>query len=264
MSEFVIFNEDYAETVKRLEEQGRTVDVVLTSPPYNTNKKQGNTLTISDVKGKGYTHVRYDTVQDNMTNEQYDAFISGFVSNVGAVLSQNGVILLNLSYGNENPSGIWTAVAAIIANTEFTVADCIVWKKSNAMPNNNSANRSDRICEFVFVIVRKSELATFKTNKKVKSVRKTGQPVYGSFRNFVEAKNNDGVCPYNKATFSTDLVTKLLAIYADDKATVYDPFMGSGTTLLAANRMGIEAIGSEISHNQCVWAIERIDGDKHE
>lgn len=74
----------------------------------------------------------------------------------------------------------------------------------------------------------------------------------------IEAKNNDEVCPYNKATYSSDLCTKLLKIYAPKGALVYDPFMGSGTTAVACEKMELMSRGSEISKNQCEWAINRL------
>ena len=100
---------------------------------------------------------------------------------------------------------------------------------------------------------------TFSCNKEVVSTRENGQKQYAPFYNFIEAKNNDGPCPFNKATFSTELCEKLLDIYATHKgAVVYDPFMGSGTTAVACKRMGFNYIGSEISKNQVQWANERI------
>ena len=210
-----IYNEDYVDTVERLYRAGERVDIVVTSPPYNTNKKQGKSRTLLNTDAGGsQPWVRYDTVQDAMTNQEYCDFLCSFMVDMDAVVSDGGVVLINLSYGNENPDGVWQAVSAIIEGTEWTVADCIVWKKRNAMPNNCSPNRLTRICEFVFVFVRKDELATFHANKPVRSIRKTGQKSYGSMPNYIEAANNDGPCPYNKATFSTELVLKLLDLYA--------------------------------------------------
>lgn len=101
-------------------------------------------------------------------------------------------------------------------------------------------------------------MKTFSCNKRVKSYRKTGQAAYENVFNFIEAKNNDGVCPLNKATFSTELVEKLLAIYAKDGAVIYDPFMGSGTTAVACQRMGFDCLGSELSAAQCEYAQNRL------
>ena len=66
------------------------------------------------------------------------------------------------------------------------------------------------------------------------------------------------MCPFNRATFSTDLCKQLLTIYATDEAVVYDPFMGTGTTALACKQMGLHYIGSEISEQQCEWAKSRL------
>lgn len=256
-----IFNEDYVDTVERLYRAEERVDLVITSPPYNTNKKQGKTRTLlnTDAKG-GQPWVRYDMVMDDMTQEEYCDFICSFMVDMDAVVKENGVVLLNLGYGNENPDGVWRTVSSIIEGTVWTVADCIVWKKRNAMPNNCSPNRLTRICEFVFVLARKEELGTFHMNKEVKSIRKTGQKSYSSIQNYITAANNDGPCPYNKATFSSEFVGKLLKMYAPEGALVYDPFMGSGTTLSACQKMGFDSIGSEVSGLQCSWAFEHIEG----
>jgi DNA modification methylase len=60
---------------------------------------------------------------------------------------------------------MWLLIAEIIKQTDFTVADCISWKKQNALPNATSKNKLTRICEFIFVFVRKSEYLSFNTNK---------------------------------------------------------------------------------------------------
>ena len=90
------------------------------------------------------------------------------------------------------------------------------------------------------------------------SYRDTGQANYGNIFNMIEAKNNDEICPYNRATYSSELCEKLFNIYAPIGAIIYDPFMGTGTTGVACKKMGFNFIGSEISENQCKWAENRI------
>lgn len=255
-----IYNKDCFDTMRNMSDN--CIDIILTSPFYNTNKKSGNSRTLSNTKTKQgeYSYVRYDMHIDSMTNEQYCKFTVNLFMEFNRVLKTNGVVIYNLNYGNENTEGMFLAINSIITQTPFTIADVITWKKSNALPNNCSSNRLTRITEFIFIFVRKDELKTFNCNKKVTSIRKTGQKMYENIQNYIEAKNNDGACPYNKAAYSSDLCIKLLNIYAPSQdAIVYDPFMGTGTTAVACKKLGLNCIGSEISKQQCEWAEQRLN-----
>lgn len=251
-----IFNEDCLVTMDRL----GGVDVILTSPFYNTNSKAGQNRTLLNTKVKQgqYNYVRYDKHVDNMTDEEYSEYTAKLFEKFDKVLKPNGVVCYNISYSSENTTGMFDAIHEVTEKTNFTIADVIVWKKKTALPNSCSSNRLTRICEFVFIMCRKDEFKTFFCNKKVTSLRKTGQKAYENISNFIEAPNNDGTCPYNKATFSSELVVKLLKLYCPKNGLVYDPFMGSGTTAIGCIRYGANYIGSEISENQVEFANKRI------
>lgn len=196
-----------------------------------------------------------------MTDEEYEYFTKKLFNEFDRIVVNNGVVLYNLSYSNENPANLFSLVDMICEETNWTIADIIVWKKKSALPNNCSSNRLTRIFEFVFVFCRKGEEKTFYANKRVISLRATGQKSYENIFNFIEAKNNDGPCPLNKATYSTDLCKQLLRIYAnpeDKDFVVYDPFMGTGTTLVACKEMDINCFGCEISKKQCEWTQNRL------
>lgn len=208
---------------------------------------------------KGYSYIRYDEHVDNMSDNEYCEYTQNLFLQFDRILKLNGVVLYNLSYGNNNRDGMYKAVNSVITNTPFTIADVICWKKKTALPNNCSPNKLTRIWESVFVFCRKEEVESFYCNKPIVSIRKTGQKSYGNIFNFIEAQNNDGSCPYNKATYSSDLCEQLLKIYSPENGVVYDPFIGSGTTAVACKRMGLAYIGSEISKRQCEWAKNRID-----
>jgi DNA modification methylase len=249
-----IFNESNEETLKRLEKN--SVDLILTSPFYNSTP--ANRGILNKNKNKYYPTCRYDEFSDNLSFEEYIDYNSRLFNGFDKILKKNGVILWNLSYGTTNPDGMFLTVSSIIEKSEFSMADCIVWKKKSAIPNNVNCNRLTRITEFIFVFVRKNEINSFYMNKKKLSESKTGQSFFENLFNFVEADNNDAPCPYNKATFSTDLCLKLLKMYAPTNAVVYDPFMGTGTTAVACKKLGLNYIGSEISKKQVEWAEERI------
>lgn len=265
MTQNTIFNEDCFATMQRMAEQQKTCDIILTSPPYNT----GKAVKGSNEKSVKNMDARYDIYLESKTDEEYIQWTIDAFSLYDKILAKNGVILYNLSYcsgdksnGYKSTDLMWRVVAAICEKTPFTVADRIVWKKRNATPNNRSQNKLTRICEDVFVICRKDEYTTFNANKRVVSIsngeKRKGQKNYEVIYNFLEAPNNDGPCPLNKATFSSELCDKLLQIYAQPGAVIYDPFMGTGTTAVACERLGHPWIGSELSAQQCEWARKRI------
>lgn len=259
MSNIQIYNENCFVTMSHM--PIGQCDVILTSPFYNTNKKAGKNRTLKNttVKQGQYNYVRYDIHVDNMTDEEYCEFTIKLFTEFERILNVNGSILYNISYGAENTECMFRAINGIITKTNFTIADVICWKKSTALPNSCSSNKLTRIWEFVFVFCRKNEIKTFNCNKKITSFRATGQPAYENVYNFIEAKNNDGSCSYNKATFSSELCEKLLSLYAPTGATVYDPFIGTGTTAVACKKLGLNCIGSEISKNQCDFAKSRLE-----
>ena len=248
-----IYNEDCFTTLKRFDED--TIDVVLTSPPYNTGRVS------TSVRSRENYESRYDIHLDNQTEEEYLDWSIKLFNEIDKSLKKNGVILYNISYGAEkNATLLWLLIADLIRNTNFMVADCITWKKSSALPNNVSRNKLTRITEYVYVFCRKTEYSTFFANKKVTSTSRTGQKYYENIFNFIEAKNNDGACPLNKATYSSELCDKLLSIYAPTDALVYDPFMGTGTTAVSCKRLGLRYVGSELSPRQVEWAETRLKG----
>ena len=252
----MIYNEDCFNTMKRLHNQ---IDIVLTSPPYNTSKK------IHTKKAFDNYDCRYDEFSDFRTSQEYIDWTIKLFNEYDKILKENGIVLYNLSYasnctsGNKDSLGLtWLVIADIIRNTNFTVADCISWKKKNALPNNVSPNKCTRIVEYVFVFCRKSEYRTFHANKTVKSISRSGQKFYDVMYNYIEAANNDGANKLNKATFSTELVLKLLNMYANKDSVVYDSFIGTGTTAVACKQFGCKCIGSELSKEQVEYARSRL------
>ena len=233
-----IYNEDCLLTMKKMD--SGVIDAVITSPPYNTSRK-GSSLNGASA------NVRYDEFNDCKTDEEYILWTIEIFKSYDKILKENGVILYNLSYSSENTHLMWIVIAEIMKQTNFLVADNIIWKKPSTSPNSCSSNKLTRICEYVFVFCRKNEFQTFKCNKEISSLRKTGQIAYKNYFNFIEAKNNDGSNDIHKATFSSELIRKLLLLYVKEDNLVYDSFMGTGTTAISCIIEKINYVGSEIS-----------------
>lgn len=215
----MIYCEDCLETMKKRISEN-SVDMILTSPPYNINRHD----------------FQYDKYKDKKDSEEYSNFILNVFHSFEKILKLNGVIIWNWSFGNSNISQFFILLSKIITETDFELKDRIIWKKNCAMPDNLTPNKLTRIVEDVFIFGRKGQ--TINTNKRQSSVRKSGQKMYKPIYNFIEAKNNDGLNNLNKAIFSTELVIKLLDIYGKKEMYLFDPFIGTGTTAVAFEAWG--------------------------
>lgn len=240
------------------------VDIVITSPPYGTCRSE--TFSKESSQKRKY-NMRYDEFVEDRTPEEYCQWSVDVFNAIDKVLKKNRIVLYNFGLGNdghtEYTSYDWfNTVKSVIDGTPFTVADVLVWKKRSALPNNTSPNKSTRICEPVIVFCRKDELMSFPSNKKIVNQFATGQNLYSPFYNIFEARNNDGSCELNKATFSTQFVDRLIDLYVPDEQrngwTVLDPFSGTGTTGISAIAHGMRYVGIELSKAQCEYAVSRL------
>jgi DNA modification methylase len=236
-----IYNQSNMETMLQMPDS--FVDGIITSPPYNFTSKRKDVY-----YNNGYSNL------DCLTEEQYIQTRIEEFRQFQRILKDEGVILYNISYHNENPILPLLLITEVHKQTDLTVADMISWKKSHSIPFQTSPTKLSRIVEQVYVIVKKDRLHTFKTNKEVSKINeKTGQKFYKGYNNLIEAKNNDGIICDLKASYSTELVSKLINIYFPKQSVIYDPFSGIGTTSVACKKLGLNYIGSEI--NEKFWKI---------
>lgn len=245
----VIYNQENLETMKNIPD--KFVSGIITSPPYNYCIKRKDVY-----YNNGYSDI------DNLSEEEYIQLRLSEFKEFSRILDDRGVICYNISYHNENPILPTLLISEIHKNTDLTVADIITWKKSNAIPFQTSPTKLSRLCELIYVIVKKDHLHDFKTNKQISTINeKTGQKFYKNYVNFIEAKNNDGIKSKLKAAYSEDLVKNLIHIYFKEGSIIYDPFSGLGTTARSCIKSNLNFIGSELDQeifNQSLELIEKI------
>ena len=229
----IIYNENCLETMKNHINKN-CVDLILTSPPYNIADKS----------------IAYDVYEDKKSFEDYSNFILECFKGFSQMLKKGGIVIWNWSYGNNNISEFFILLARIIQESDFEIIDRLIWKKKSAKPDNLTSYRLTRIVEDVFIFRRKGE--EIKVNKQISSIRKTGQKMYSPIFNFIEAKNNDFSNELNKATFSSELVLKLLNVYCKNNYLIYDPFMGTGTTAVGVKMFGggVNILGLKFLENK--------------
>lgn len=239
-----IFNESNIETMSKM--PSSFISGVITSPPYN----------ISSSRNDCYYNNGYS---DNLSEENYLEIRVSEFKELERVMKDDGVICYNISYHNSNPILPILLMSKLHMETNLTVADIISWKKKNSIPFQTSPTKLSRICELIYIIVKKDHLHNFKTNKTISKVNeKTGQKFYKNYTNFIEAENNDRVKSKLKSAYSEDMVLKLINIYFDKGSIIYDPFSGLGTTSRACISCNRNYIGSEIDEEVYSQSIRLI------
>jgi len=75
--------------------------------------------------------------------------------------------------------------------------------------------------------------------------------------NVIEARAGEGMHP---AVFSVTLPDFFIRAYSDPGDVWLDPFLGSGTVLVAAHKNDRRGLGIELLEKYCAVAIERLVG----
>jgi site-specific DNA-methyltransferase (adenine-specific)/modification methylase len=243
----IIYNEDCKETLNRMKD--KSIDGIITSPPYNICSKRKDCY-----YNNGYSDI------DGLTEDEYLEVRTSEFKDFSRVIVDKGVICYNISYSKDNPILPTLLVGKIHNETDLTIADIISWKKSNAIPFQTSPTKLSRLVELIYVFVKKEHLHDFNSNKEVSSLNeKTGQKFYKNYVNLIEAKNNDGYKCKLKASYSQELVDKIIDIYFKEGSLIYDPFSGIGTTQLSCIKKNCYFIGSELDVEHYDILIKRIN-----
>lgn len=229
-----LFNESNIVTMSNMSDN--MINGIITSPPYNltTQRKDG-------YYNNGYADI------DNLSESDYLELRLNEFKEFERIVKNDGVICYNISYHTLNPILPLKLINLVHDQTNLTLVDIIAWKKSNSMPFQSSSTNLSRIVENIYIMVNKDYMKTFTTNKKISKINeKTGQKFYKKYDNFIEAPNNDKFKSKLKASFSSELVMKLIHIYFPKESLIYDPFMGIGTTAKGCMMTGRNFIGSEL------------------
>ena len=83
MAKCYFYNEDCLASMKRMQEKGFKVDLVLSSPPYNTGRPSNSKRSIENLES------RYDIHLDDMTDEEYAKWITDIFNNFDKILNEN-------------------------------------------------------------------------------------------------------------------------------------------------------------------------------
>ncbi len=226
-----------AEDVERLM-GGEKVDFVFTSPPYNTGGFHADAA-----KGSaGYSAYPYLNDSDAKTQAQFLKMNADVLRNIAAVGSESANVLYNISYNQNSPYEFVLIIADAI-RAGWKLHETIVWKKSSAMPLRSRLTRN---VEFVFLLSKS-------TGDNPPSNQKFEETIYNCW----EISNANTQIKEHGAAFPVGLPAKGIEVFCKG-ANIYDPFLGSGTTMVAAHQLNRVCYGLELEPKYCDVIVRRM------
>lgn len=213
-----------------------SIGLIVTSPPYNLKNSTGNGMKAGTKTGRwannplqnGYTHH-----SDNMPYPEYVEWQRQCIAEMLRLLKEDGAIFYN--HKTRVQAGLIQDRYEILH--DFPVRQCIIWKRKGGF--NFNPGYFVPTYEVIYLIAK----------KKFKLV--PGANGYGDIWEFPQERNNPHPAP-----FPVDLPFR--CIESTNAEIILDPFMGSGTTAVAARRLGRKYIGIELSPEYCKMAEDRL------
>jgi site-specific DNA-methyltransferase (adenine-specific) len=221
-----------------------SVDLIVTSPPYNIRsstgggmRSRGSSLWRNAALKAGYA----GGYTDNMPYPDYVAWQRKCLTAMMRVLKDDGAIFYNHKRRVQN--GLIQDCRKILEG--FPLRQIIIWHRSGGICFNLSFFLPTS--EEIYLICREPfRLAKSKDPKHPKATCGIGD-----VWKFRQDRGNDHPAP-----FPVEIPKR--CIESTDARIVLDPFMGSGTTAIAAEMLGREWIGIEVASEYCSMAEERI------
>jgi len=212
-----------------------SVDLVVTSPPYNLKNSTGNGM--KDGRGGKWANAAlvngYDNYHDNMPHDEYVHWQRMCLSEMHRVIKNDGAIFYNHKWRVQD--GLLQDRNDIVSG--FPVRQIIIWRRKGGI--NFNPGYFLPTYEVIYLIANKE----FKLASKANAV--------GDVWEFGQERNN-----LHPAPFPSDLIERIIS--STTAKIILDPFMGSGTTAVVSKRLNRNYIGIEISPDYCKVAEDRI------
>ncbi len=220
-----IYHGDCLEVLKEFPDE--SIDLVITSPPYNlgNNHHTGNK--------------RHQAYNDDMREREYQEWQIKVLNELYRVLKPEGSLMYN--HKNRIKKGRQITPYEWLLKTPFVIKQEIVWFNGS---QNFDKTRFYPMTERVYWLAKspKTKLVNVINHHDVFS-RSEWKPV--------------GTKGKHTRAFPVQMVQDLASCFPDAQI-ILDPFMGSGTTAVAALKLGKQYIGIELNPEYIEIAKRRL------
>lgn len=202
----------------------KPVDITVTSPPYNA----GN-----NVRGNFYENDTDDKAPDD--------FVQFLMDSSALALQFSSYVFWNLQLLENNK----TSIIDFQTQRRDNIKDILIWNKSQWPPHINKGTFGCK-WEYVFVLANDSKSRAFPCSWQ------------GKYPNVIETENASGneFAKQHKATFPVAFPQWILE-KMDFTTTVFDPFGGTGTTIIASEKLKKRCFTMELDPIYCDIILSR-------
>jgi site-specific DNA-methyltransferase (adenine-specific) len=229
----------------------RAVDLLVTSPPYNLGKAYGGS-------------------DDRLVYEhEYMPLVSTWANEMARVLAIGGRLAIVLPLdtfdeGADRHRAVYADWVLELQNAGLTYQHSIVWNEGTI--TRSTARGSVDSPSAVHVIARVEMIAVFSRGSW--NQHRDSLPHNLSHGQWLEWTNGVWTIPGERqdlhpAAFPEALADRLVRLYSFRGDTVLDPFLGSGTTALAAVKLGRNVIGYDLDPEMVALARGRLAAYPH-
>jgi site-specific DNA-methyltransferase (adenine-specific) len=236
-----IYNDDI---LKMSDIPKESIDLIVTSPPYGVD-------------------IRYETYNDSIPYGEYLEFTKKWLSRCWSLATREGRFCLNIPL-DKNKGGQQSVFADIVG-----LAKCVGWKYHSTIVWNEQ-NISRRTAwgswmsasapyiiapvEMIAILYKEKWEKRNGTKKSDIAREEFLQWTNGVWSFSGESKKRTG----HPAPFPVELPRRCIKLFTYVDDTVLDPFLGSGSTLLACLQTGRKGLGVEINSRYCELAKKRL------
>lgn len=212
-----------------------SVDICIFSPPYNIDKTAGrgmfkHTKFVIDFVANGY-----DTYSDDRDETEYQEWLSSIVAECLRV--SKGLVWVNHKTRYRNKQGIHP-----LSFLKFPFYSEIIWNRRSSMTLN--AKRFAPSHEFIY---------GFGTPHYWNDDTNTLFTVWD-----MTMPSSGNARPNHPCPYPPELIERLIIASCPESGIVFDPFLGSGTTAVAAQNLGRKFIGCDLSPEYVNLALTRL------
>ncbi len=228
---------------KMSEVKNNSIQCVVTSPPYWDLKNYH----VDSQIGYKETYEKYHSRLENVWKECF------------RILKNDGTIWINVHSKMYNSNTVLIPLDIIKSMTKigFFLKEILIWHKSSGIPSGSQ--RLSQHFEYILFFSKQKENFKFRKSNidSILDYKISNLTTIGNVWNIKKKAGSISKGMPHPAVFPVEMIRRIIKVSTDENDSVLDPFLGSGTTIVAAMELHRNSIGYELNEQDYKPLIEK-------